>query len=274
VVDTALDAVQMLRNIQGMLLLVGTTGFVGSEVAGAIYGKITDQDMETDIRKVFGPKLGRIIARGGLAGIGIDIAKSAGAGDIFPTELRDIPGVAWAMVEQGGRFARDLTSRDWIRAIEDFPLMPEIGRATMAAQRERKYGATTRGGTPIVNPLTGEQETLTTGEARLKSLGIQPVLTSERFKEYEIVTKAREAMTEAKSNYVSRLAVALGKDDMDKFEKIIEEIDKRNEKAEKKERPDLMVKISVDDIKNRMKGKRLEKQLVPLLEDVQSAYGR
>jgi hypothetical protein len=259
------DAREAIRALLGMFALAGVMGQAGSQAVSAAYFKLTKKDLETEIRKIFGKKWGRLVARGPLSYVlGIDLSGSIGAHDIFPSRMEDVLGVAKNFFyDQPRKFIRDIEAGEYYRAAEDFPLMPEIGRQALSGYRLATRGATTRGGTPLIDPLTGKQIRLTPKETLMKIGGFQPERLSEGYRLSRVIAKVDEERARIKRQFLDRMANALQKGDGKAYEQAVKDWQEWNFRHV--HQPEMQVQITAQDIQRRLKSRRPSKRTMPLV---------
>ena len=268
------DAPELMREILGLFVLTGLVGLPGYAVLSGGYKRLFGSNFETDYREVmtevFGRTAARALTRGVPYSMGVDVSGSIGTGDSIPLSFEDIPGAVSVFYENWPKFLRSVEAEDYWRAIEDFPMTPEFVRFPMSAFREHTEGMTTRGGSPIINPKTGEQEKLSTGEAWLKSFGFMPSGASDRMRKFMVVKDAQEEMGALKTRYLDRIMKAINNNDRDAEKSIWMEIDERNRKY--RGQIEKQIHITNQNIKSRMKGKLPPKAFGPLTDHVYEVY--
>ena len=270
------DYLQALRSMQALLFMGGLRALPFMGFAYLIYQWLTNgRDLETDVREgLGGGRAGRIVTRGVPADVvDIDFSGSVGLGDVVPTSIDDIPGAATALYEWIPGFGRDMVSGDFVRAFEDFVGTPEWMRNPMVGLRGWDEGLTTRGGTPIMDPVTGEQQRLTGAQAARKAFGFQPTVSSERYKRYDVVRRAQERQRNAQSAFVGKLTLAESNENWKRVDRIWDQIDRYNERHEK--RPEILVnpRSIKNAVKRRLMGTKLSKRSQQHAERIYKTYG-
>jgi len=227
------------RSLAAMVLLGGFAGLPFFKLLKKLWVKVFGEDPQTAAAKHIGKSWATLIFRGLPSKLGISFTGSIGLGDILPTDLKSLGGVFADIPGRIARVIKDLSSRDYVRALED--ASPEAIRQPMAAYRSATEGDTTRSGAPIFDPTTGEQQRLTAGEAATKSLGFQPMRSAERWDLQETVQQIQDARTARKQEWANRYVVAMRAGNKKEVARVVREINDYNKRMKAAGRPDDMI---------------------------------
>ena len=147
-----------------------------------VYNQITGTDLLSDISEKAGEfsKYALYGVPGGA--LGVDLSGSLGT-DI-PTSLADVGGVVTDWAKRGKQTYEDLEAKDYQRAAEDFPFMPQAIRGPMAGVRMATRGMEKRSGKDVKDE-DFQTVKLTPGDVAKKFAGFQPVKLSEVYRKEE-----------------------------------------------------------------------------------------
>lgn len=227
------------RSAAAMLLLGGFAGMPFYNLLKKIWIRMFGEDPQTAASRGMGKAAAQLVFRGAPAKVGISFTGSVGLGDILPTDLKSAGGVFADVPGRVGRVSKDLSARDYVRALED--VSPEAIRQPMAAYRSATKGDTTRSGAPIYDPTTGEQKKLTAGEAATKALGFQPIRSAENYDLQSTVEQIKEARDARKQAWANRYVVAQKRGDTDAMRAVELEVAAYNRKMEAAGRPEAKI---------------------------------
>ena len=147
-----------------------------------VYNQITGTDLISDISEKAGEfsKYALYGVPGGA--LGVDLSGSLGT-DI-PTSLADVGGVMTDWAKRGKQTYEDIEAKDYQRAAEDFPLMPQAIRGPMAGVRMADRGMEKRSGRDVKDE-DFQTVKLAPGDVAKKFAGFQPVKLSEVYRKEE-----------------------------------------------------------------------------------------
>lgn len=150
-------------------------------------------------------------------------------------------------LKRSKQMVEDIQSGDIYRAVEDIPVIPQLGRLPMQAVRYATRGQETRSGKPITDD-DFELVKLTTSEAIKKSLGFQPLKLSEGYRKYDARRKTMDYWKDKAETLRRRYLNAYRKGaDSDALTAVVADIEEFNEK-----RPDFISPLRPGDILKRL----------------------
>lgn len=224
------------RSALAMLLIGGLSAIPGYNLIKKAYIKAFGEDPWTSASRKMGDTASELAFRGLPSVFGISLTGSVGMGDILPMEIADAGGVFADVPVRIGKVTKDLSSRDYTRAIED--ASPEVIRQPMAAWRSYSHGDTTRSGAPIFDPTTGQQKRLTAGEAAVKALGFQPSRSAEAWDLQSTMDQIKDARDAKKQGWANRYVVAMSRGDKNGGADVLREITAYNKQMKESGRPE------------------------------------
>ncbi len=267
------DIAPAAKSLFALMLFGGFSALPFWKTMDDIYLKLNGSDIETDVRQLFGRKMGQLIMHGTPASIGVEFSGSIGMGDILPTDLPSVIGVFGDIPTRANKVRKSLQARDYLRAIED--ASPEVLRNPLAAYRMYTQGQTSRGGRPVMDIRTGKPMKLTATEAFLKAFGFQPERASEQFHIGEVMDKLQQARQEKKQAWADRYTLARLNRDGAGMQEVIKEIYDYNYEMQQKGRPQDQITLAEISaaLKSRMRPINLPpRYMMPRLQELRKNY--
>jgi len=173
-------------------------------------------------------RMQRLILYGMPGMLGWDLTGSIGTG--LPKSLNELGGPPVQYIQRTKNLMDDVAVKDYQRALEDFPVSFGIARQPLTAYRWATRGLETRGAKEIVDD-DFEQIKINKWQAMGKGGGFQPVEVSEAYAKAESRRAIWDWYMSKRNNIVT--ALTLAQDDPVKTEKLQDDLDKLNERAER-----------------------------------------
>ncbi len=231
------------RSLTALVFFGGLSALPFWDVLKKLWVDEFGEDPEMTAWDTFGKEFGTLLMHGAPSAVGVEFSGSVGMGDILPTNLEQLGGVfsdvLWIPgVYEGSRIKRvkkDLRSHDYMRALED--AAPESMRNPMAAMRLYQKGATSRGGRPVMDIITGKPMRYSEREAALKAFGYYPHRFAEQYMMQETIDRVMEGRMSRKQAWADRYNLAKINRDPNEAKRIMAEIQAYNKKMVDKGRP-------------------------------------
>ncbi len=229
----------LARSLTAWILLGGMRALPGMSILAGIYALVFKRDLEGDAREAMGQTAGQILFRGVPSTGNISFTGSVGMGDLVPTDLTSLGGVAAGIPDRLKRVWEDLSTGQYGRALED--AAPEALRNPLSARRLYVEGARDRSGRPILDLDSMQQLRLTETEAIMKSLGFAPDRIRQEWDLRDTLDQIHTQRQRLKSNWADRLVLATVDNDAAQWNEVLEEWRQHNEKATDRGREDLII---------------------------------
>lgn len=229
----------LARSLSAWILLGGARALPGFSILAGLYATLFDRDIEGDAREAMGATAGQILFRGLPSGANISFTGSVGMGDLIPTDLTSLGGVAAGIPERLQRVYRDVTTRQWARALED--AAPEALRNPLAARRLYAEGDRDRSGRMILDLDSMQQLKLTQAEAIRKALGFAPDRLRREWDirdTLDVIHTQRQQLT---SQWADLLVLADVSSDVAGMGEVLQEWERYNAKVRGRGREDLVI---------------------------------
>jgi len=245
----------LAKSFMAILALGGIKGLPFASTINWVYRKVTGSDLFQDIAEIAGDWY-KAVLYGAPSFLGIDLTGSISIE--MPRTLKELVGVPYDIGSGLAKTYQDIQTRDFWRAVENFPLFLNVMRYPLQAYRLTTRGIETRHGKRVVDsdfkPLK-----LTTGEGLLKAVGFQPITLSEAYRKAETSRAIREVWKEKKDTLVSAWAKAMNRGDEETAKGLLEQMMEYNKKVVEKVPPDVArgLFITNETLWKRMQPKRL-----------------
>jgi len=245
----------LAKSFIAILALAGIKGLPFASTINRAYRKVTESDLFQDIAEIVGDWY-KAVLYGAPSFLGVDLTGSISIE--MPRTLKELVGVPYDIGAGLAKTYQDIQTRDFWRAVEDFPLFLNVMRYPLQAYRLTTKGIETRHGKKVVDsdfkPLK-----LTPNEGLLKALGFQPTTLSEAYRKAETSRAIREVWKEKKDTLVSAWAKAINRGDKETAKGLLEQMMEYNKKVVKKVPPDVArgLFITNETLWRRMQPERL-----------------
>lgn len=235
----ARDITPMAKSLTAWILLGGVRALPGMAIVSGLYASIFQRDLEGDAREALGQTADQILFRGLPSEANVSFTGSVGMGDVIPTDLTSLGGVAAGIPDRVKRVFDDLSTGQYLRALED--AAPEVLRNPLSARRLYVEGARDRSGRPILDLDSMQQLRLTRTEAIMKSLGFAPDRLRQEWDLRDTLDAIHTQRQGLKSNWADRLILATIDKDTEQWNDVLDEWRQYNAKAADRGREDLII---------------------------------
>jgi hypothetical protein len=221
-----------------------------------------DRDIKLGVREYVKELTGsqfvsELASKGVFSAAGIDMSNRVGMGKIVPRTTEELGGIPASLaVGRGQQIASNVKDGRWMEAM--MSILPLVAKNMIEPWVWKNDGVRTRLGDPVLTP-----EEITPWEMAPKTFGFMPSKVSERREMEWSQQRAAKAVGDLQAKYYRRLARVLNdasesesdedfSKHMDKYEEILLDIEKHNDKYLEKNQPHKLIVIEEKTLKKRM----------------------